>query len=121
MTKTVALALTVMVGLIFSGCVTPTIVRAVHTNIKQDEISHNNENLMNLKTGMTQEQVQQNMGQPDRSEAYAWGSAWVYRTAMTSGLYGKADSDFTPVVFDEKGNLIGWGRDFLTERVNAKR
>ena len=121
MTKTVAIVLTVMVGLIFSGCVTPTLVRAVHKNIKQDEISRNNENLNNLKIGMTQEQVQQNMGQPDRTEAYAWGSAWVYRTAMTSGLYGKADSDFTPVVFDEKGNLIGWGRDFLIEHVNAKR
>jgi outer membrane protein assembly factor BamE (lipoprotein component of BamABCDE complex) len=121
MTKTVAIALTVMVGLIFSGCVIPTVVRVVHKNVKQDGISRNNENLMNLKIGMTQEQVQQDMGQPDRTEAYAWGSAWVYRTAMTSGLYGKADSDFTPVVFDEKGNLIGWGRDFLTEHVNAKR
>jgi hypothetical protein len=40
---------------------------------------------------------------------------------MTSGLYGKTDSDFKPVVFDEKGNLIGWCRDFLTERANAKR
>ena len=121
MTKTVAIVLTVMVGLIFSGCVTPTIVRAVHQNIKKDEVSRNNENLKNLKIGMTQEQVQQYMGKPDRSEPYAWGSAWVYRTAMESGLYGKADSDFTPVVFDEKGILIGWGRDFLTEHVNAKR
>jgi outer membrane protein assembly factor BamE (lipoprotein component of BamABCDE complex) len=123
MTKIVAIALTVMVmvGLIFSGCVTSTLVRAVHNDIKQDEISRNNENLMNLKIGMTQEQVQQYMGKPDRSDAYAWGSAWVYRTAMKGELYGKADSDFTPVVFDEKGILIGWGRDFLTEHVNAKR
>jgi hypothetical protein len=74
-----------------------------------------------LKIGMTQEQGQQYRGKSDRSEAYAWGSAWVYRTAMTSGLYGKAESDFTPVVCDEKGNLIGWGSDFLTEHVKAKR
>ncbi len=121
MTKTVAIALTIIVCLISSGCITPTIVRAVHKDIKQDQISHNNENLNKLQIGMTQEQVQQIMGQPDRSEPYAWGSAWVYRTAMTSGLYGKADSDFTPVVFDEKGNFIGSGRNFLTEQINVKR
>ena len=57
------------------------------------------------------------MGQPEISEGYEWGSAWLYRTAMTSGIYGTADSDFTPVVFDEKGKLVGWGRNFFTEHV----
>ena len=112
MTKTVAIALTIMAVLIFSGC---TGSMVMHKMTEQNEISRNNENLMNLKIGMTQEQVQQYMGLPQRSEASAGGSAWVYRTAMTSGAYGTADSDFTPVVFDEKGILIGWGRNFYTE------
>ncbi len=66
---------------------------------------------------MTQEQVVNHMGQPERSEGYQWGSAWLYRTAMTSGIYGTADSDFTPVVFDANEKLVGWGRNFFTEHV----
>ena len=116
MTKTVAIALTIlMVGLFFSGCETNDLLGSVHKNIEQDQISSNNENLKNLKIGMTPDQVEQIMGKPDSFEAFAWGTAWVYRTAMTSGQGGKADSDFTPVVFDEKGILIGWGRNFYTE------
>jgi hypothetical protein len=61
------------------------------------------------------------MGDPERSEGYAWGTAWLYRTAFTTGatIYRTVDSDFTPVVFDEKGILIGWGRNFFVEQ--AKR
>ena len=66
---------------------------------------------------MSQEKVRSIMGDPERSEGYPWGSAWLYRTAMTSGIYGTADSDFTPAVFDSDGILVGWGRNFLTDRV----
>ena len=41
-------------------------------------------------------------------------------TAMKSGVDGKADSDFTPVVFDENGNMIGWGKDFLVNTLTQK-
>lgn len=54
---------------------------------------------MTLTIGMTKGPVVAHMGQPERSEGYEWVSAWVYRTAMTSGIYGTADSDFTPAVF----------------------
>jgi len=36
---------------------------------------------------------------------------------MTSGIYGTADSDFTPVVFRQDGKVIGWGRNFFTKYV----
>ena len=80
-------------------------------------MSSNNKTLLTLKIGMSQEQVLQQMGQPERSEGYQWGSALLYRTAMTSGIYGTADNDFTPVVFDENAKLVGWGRNFFTEHV----
>ena len=121
MTKTVAIALTtLMVGLIFSGCVIHDLLGSCKKINVQDQIARNNENRNNLKIGITPEQVQQIMGKPDNSEAYAWGTAWVYRTAMTSGVDGKANSDFTPIVFDENGNLIGWGRDFLLNTLTQK-
>jgi outer membrane protein assembly factor BamE (lipoprotein component of BamABCDE complex) len=91
----------------------------VHSTIKynsvQSTINENNEKLLRMKIGATQENVIQLMGTPERSEGYAWGSAWLYRTAMTSGIYGTADSDFTPVVFDQDGKVVGWGRNFFTE------
>jgi hypothetical protein len=101
-----------------SGCLVGTIPGdTIAYHKRQSIVSHNNKNLMTLKIGMSQEQVIQSMGQPERSEGYEWGSAHLYRTAMTSGIYGTADSDFTPIVFDEKGILVGWGRNFFTGHV----
>ncbi len=117
MTKTIAVALAILMSFIFSGCVGSPVHSTLKYQSVQSEISRNNKNLMTLRIGMTQEQVQQHMGQPERSEGYQWGSAWLYRTAMTSGIYGTSDSDFTPVVFDENGKLVGWGRNFFTEHV----
>jgi len=65
------------------------------------------------------------MGDPERSEGYGWGTAWLYRTAIgtdpsmssTMALYGTTDSDYTPVVFDEKDSLQGWGRNFFKDHV----
>jgi hypothetical protein len=65
---------------------------------------------------MTKSEILKLMGNPERSEGYRWGSAWLYRTAMTSGIYGTLDSDFTPVVFDDSDKLAGWGRNFFAER-----
>ena len=117
MTKTIAVALAILMSLIFSGCVGSPVHSTLRYKRVQSEILRNNKNLMTLRIGMTQEQVLQNMGQPERSEGYQWGSAWLYRTAMTRGIYGTANSDFTPVVFDENGKLVGWGRNFFTEHV----
>lgn len=118
MTKITTFALAIMISFMLSGCgVGSPMHRTATYNRLQSEILRNNNNLMTIKIGMTQEQVLQYMGQPERSEGYKWGSAWLYRTAMTSGIYGTADSDFTPVVFDENGKLVGWGRNFFIEHV----
>lgn len=117
MTKAIAVALATTMSVMFPGCVGSPVHETLTYNRVQSEISRNNKNLMTLRIGMTHEQVLQHMGQPERSEGYQWGAAWLYRTAMTSGIYSTADSDFTPVVFDENGKLVGWGRNFFTEHV----
>lgn len=73
---------------------------------------------MKLEIGMTKDEVLEIMGEPERSEGYEWGSAWLYRTAMTSGIYGTADSDFTPLLFDKNGKVHGWGRNYFKQYVN---
>lgn len=111
------LAFFVLLAGIASGCVGSPVHSSLKYSSVQRTIERNNENLMKLKVGMSQEQISSIMGNPERSEGYPWGNAWLYRTAMTSGIYGTADPDFTPVVFDSEGKLVGWGRNFLTEQV----
>lgn len=101
-----------------SGCVGSPVHSTIHYNHVQSTIRHNNEGLLTMRIGMTQDETRKHMGgPPERSEGYEWGSAWLYRSAMTSGVYGTADSDFTPIVFDADGKVIGWGRNFFTEHV----
>jgi len=107
----------IALALIFLSCVGSPVHRTRTYKKLQKEISINNENIMKLKIAMSKEQVLQIMGKPERTEGYQWGSAWLYRTAMTSGIYGTSDSDFTPIIFDENDNLIGWGRNFFTEQI----
>jgi hypothetical protein len=64
---------------------------------------------------MPQAEVHAVMGDPEASEGYAWGAAWLYRTAVPTTPQGTA-ADWTPVVFNEQGILIGWGRHVLAER-----
>ena len=104
-------------GILVAGCVGSPVHSTIKYNTLQSTINENNEKLLRMKIGISQEDVLQLMGKPESSEGYAWGSAWLYRTAMTSGIYGTADSDFTPVVFGQDGKVVGWGRNFFTEHV----
>ena len=88
----------------------------MHYNSVQGAIADNNRYLLELHVGMAQRDALAVMGPPERSEGNAWGTAMLYRTAMTSGIYGTADSDFTPVMFDPNGQLMGWGRNFFSEQ-----
>ena len=115
MTKAACLLLLILVPL--AGCVGSPIHSSLKYSSIQSEIETNNEGLLHMRIGMTQAETSDLMGKPERSEGYAWGAAWLYRTAMTSGIYGTADSDFTPIVFDEKGAVVGWGRNFFVEHV----
>src|SRR5208337_5320142 len=101
-----------------SACVGSPVHRTITYNHVQETITKNNHDLLSLKIGMKQQDVDQLLGDPERSEGYKWGTVWMYRTAMTSGIYGTADADFTPVVFDNEGILKGWGRNFFQEKVH---
>ncbi len=79
----------------------------------QNAIEQNKQHLRSLEVGKHQEDVKEIMGGPDGSDFYFWGSMWLSRTAMVSGVSEGADSDFTSVVFDASGKLLGWGRDAL--------
>lgn len=107
----------ILLPVILAGCVGSPIHSTLKYDSVQSTIKHNNKDLLALNVGMTKYEVRKLLGDPERSEGYEWGSVWLYRTAMTSGIYGTADSDFTPVAFDQTNNLEGWGRNFFTERV----
>jgi hypothetical protein len=98
------------------GCVGSPVHRTMHYNSIQGAIADNNRHLLELHVGMSQLDATAVMGAPERSEGYAWRTSLLCRTAMTSGIYGTADTDFTPVVFDPNGWLIGWGRNFVSEQ-----
>ncbi len=119
--RIVAGVLAVSAFLMLLGCVGSPVHSTIAYNSVQSEISHNNENLLALNIGMTKQQVLEKMDQPATSEGYTWGSAWLYRTAMKEGIgggiYGTAEGDFTPLVFDGKGKLTGWGRNFFEDHV----
>lgn len=104
-------------SVLLSGCVGSPVHQTLTYNDIQSTIKQNNDKLLQLRIGMSQDDVLILMKKPERSEGYTWGSAWLYRTAMTSGVYGTSDSDFTPIVFGSNGKVIGWGRNFFTEQV----
>jgi outer membrane protein assembly factor BamE (lipoprotein component of BamABCDE complex) len=105
-----------------SGCVGSPIHSTLTYGSVQKTIKKNNAALMKLKAGMGQDEVRNILGEPERSEGYPWGSAWLYRTAMTKGIdggiYGAIDADYTPVMFDNNGILQGWGRNYFEQYVN---
>jgi hypothetical protein len=109
----------VFIALFLVGCVGSPIHSTVKYSTVKSKINRNNNNLLKMKRGMTIEETKKIMGKPDRSEGYNWGSAWLYRTAMTKGIeggiYGEIDADFTPIVFDKNSKVIGWGRNFFVE------
>jgi hypothetical protein len=46
-----------------------------------------------------------------------WGTIRLYRTAMPHQARGMPETDVTPLAFDRRGILLGWGRDFLSEHI----
>jgi hypothetical protein len=76
-------------------------------------IDGNNRNLLRLQPDLFEEHVFDIMGPPQRVEGYPWGTVWLYRTALSTGVRTTPETDFTPLVFDRRRILLGWGRDFL--------
>ena len=76
-------------------------------------IDRNTRNLLRLQADLFEEYVLDIMGPPQRLEGYSWGTVWLYRTVLTPKARATPDTDFTPLVFDQRGVLLGWGREFL--------
>jgi hypothetical protein len=83
-------------------------------------IDRNTRNLLRLQADLFEEYVADIMGPPQRIEGYPWGTVWLYRTALTKEARATPEPDFTPLVFDRSGVLVGWGRDFLA-RYNSSQ
>jgi hypothetical protein len=95
--------------------VTPVAGTPMDTGPVQAVVERNNKYLLRLRVGMPQADVHTVMGDPEASEGYASGAAWLYRTALPITAQGTA-VEWTPVVFNEQGTLIGWGRNLLAEQ-----
>jgi hypothetical protein len=79
----------------------------------QTMIDRNTRNLLRLQADLFEEYVSDIMGPPQRVEGYPWGTVWLYRTALTKGARVTPETDYTPLVFDRRGVLLGWGNDIL--------
>jgi hypothetical protein len=78
----------------------------------QATIDRNTRNLLRLQADLFEEHVLDIMGPPQRVEGHPWGTVWLYRTALTKGVRTTPEADFTPLVFDRRRILLGWGREF---------
>ena len=71
--------------------------------------ARNNKNLVNLKKGMTKQEVLAVMGEPLRDEVYNSDNVWYYFTESLWSDGMITHDECTPVFFkDEK--LAGWGQ-----------
>jgi hypothetical protein len=86
----------------------------------------NRQALMNLSVGMSPDEVRAVMGEPQMVEQYPNETVWYYRTgtagvvSSTVGMQGLpdepgrgTDTNFTPLVFDDRQRLMAWGRDVV--------
>jgi hypothetical protein len=86
----------------------------------------NRQALMNLTVGMSPDEVQAVMGEPQMVEGYPNETVWYYRTGTTGlvsgtgGMQGLPDRpgrgtdiNFTPLVFDDRQRLMAWGKDVV--------
>jgi hypothetical protein len=86
----------------------------------------NRQALMNLRVGMSPDEVRAVMGEPQMVEQYPNETVWYYRTGtlgvvtstgVTQGLPdgpGRGtDINFTPLVFDDRQRLAAWGKDVV--------
>jgi outer membrane protein assembly factor BamE (lipoprotein component of BamABCDE complex) len=80
--------------------------------------------LMNLRQGMSLDEVRAVMGEPQMVDQYPSETIWYYRTRPTGQVSSTAgqqdfparsgrgtDTNFTPLVFDDRQRLVAWGRD----------
>jgi hypothetical protein len=83
-------------------------------------IDRNHRNLLHLQADLFEEYVLDIMGPPQRIEGYPWGTVWLDRTALTKGARAIPETDWTPLVFDGRRILLGWGRDFFASYLHRQ-
>lgn len=88
------------------------------------EAAKNRSNLVNLKIGMTKNQVIELMGAPSKTEAYEIQGKnlefWLYLTEYTWTQFTGAKMDYTPLAF--KGDILkGWGRNYYDQALRIKQ
>ena len=93
------------------GCTSLLIPSGLSDRELQAMIDRNTRNLPRLQAHLFEEYVSDIMGPPQRVEGYPWGTVWLYRTALTKGARATPETDYTPLVFDQRGVLLGWGSD----------
>lgn len=114
--------LVVLLCLGLYGCGT-AMEAAIKVNQTQARAKTINEKMLNLKLGMTKNEVLNLLGSPDRTEGYTNCSFFIYRTKGRTDYYDNdADDNFAPLCFNEDEKLIGWGRNFyatMEENIKA--
>ena len=76
------------------------------------ERNTNRDNLAKLRVGLTKEQVQGIMGEPQGTEAAGRKEIWLYPTGGRRMNRGFDKPTYTPLLFDD-GILAGWGDRFV--------
>ena len=121
-------------GLLLAGCVIGGGEFQWRYHEQYTRSQKNRQAMMDLRVGMSPQEVRAIMGEPQMVEGYSHGTVWYYRTAATSlesstvfdttatqrnmrqqeiqgGPDRETDPGFTPLVFDERERLVRWGQD----------
>ena len=91
---------------------------------RRGEAHSNRSKLINLKIGMTKNEVVNLMGRPSKTEAYEiQGKSlefWLYLTEYEWLEYSTPKPEYTPLAF-EGGVLKGWGRNYYDQALRIKQ
>jgi outer membrane protein assembly factor BamE (lipoprotein component of BamABCDE complex) len=71
----------------------------------------NRRSIADLRTGMSEGEVRALLGEPEMVEGYPRETVWYYRTDLRAGPFVSADTDFTPLIFNDKMRLSAWGKE----------
>lgn len=91
---------------------------------RRGEAARNRSKLVNLRIGMTKNQVIELMGVPSKTEAYEIQGNnlefWLYLTEYTWTEFTGSKPDYTPLAFE--GDILkGWGRNYYDQALRIKQ
>lgn len=100
-----------LAAILFAACALAALVSSCQWFV-QGEIDRNTENLAKLRVGMSKDEVKGVMGEPLTKESYNIPNVWFYYTRPRWQDGVATRDECTPVVFDEDGQLAGWGNQY---------